>query len=586
MDLLKKLSFIFDSRAKRQAIILLFFMFVGAGFETLGVGLIMPYIRIITDPAQIEQNRYVWWLYQNVNAPSQHTFFIWCGIGIMVIYLIKNLYLAALSYFQYKLAFGKAVSLARYLFTTYVFQPYPFFLNRNTALLQRNLDQVGRIIVGVVMPFLVVLTELMVMTCIGALLLMVTPGPAVAALLVLGSSTVAFYYLVRKRVKAWGQKSQFYTAEIAKAVHQAFGGIKETKIWGCEDFFVKAYMENYGGDMKVTRHAQTVGQLPRLFIETISVTGVILLILFMLWQQQSAVSTLPVLILFGLAMLRLMPSVTRIVSSVTMMRYCKSAVDIVYEDLKSLSDFKLPAAVRAQRSEKALKDSIELKSVSYQYPGTHFFALEEVNLTIKRGDSVAFIGPSGAGKTTLVDLVLGLLEPTSGRILVDGANIHQDIRSWQKRIGYIPQSIYLCDDSLRRNIAFGIPDNEIEDARIWDAIRAAQLDEVAAQLGSLDAVVGERGVRLSGGQRQRIGIARALYHNPDLLVLDEATSALDHETELEVIRAIERLSQEKTILVIAHRLTTAKNCKRLYQIVDGRIVAEGTYREVVGAVQA
>jgi ABC-type multidrug transport system fused ATPase/permease subunit len=314
----------------------------------------------------------------------------------------------------------------------------------------------------------------------------------------------------------------------------------------------------------------------------------------MVWQNKEMSHIIPTLALFALATLRLLPSITRVMSNLTLLRFCKKAVDVVYSDLNwakegaELDQNRMASKENlAQKAAKpfVLSNNLELNNIRFKYPNSTSYAIDEIDIKIHKGESVALIGPSGSGKTTLVDMILGLLEPTEGSILIDGEDVRKNLRSWRKSIGYIPQSIFLSDDTVKNNVAFGVPADEIDEAAVRRALRAAQLNEFVNTLPhKLETLVGERGVRLSGGQRQRIGIARALYHNPDILILDEATSSLDTETELEVTRAIEELSGEKTLILIAHRLSTAKKCQRIYKIAQGKIVAAGSFQDVVGTL--
>lgn len=358
-----------------------------------------------------------------------------------------------------------------------------------------------------------------------------------------------------------------------KWVNQGLGGVKESRVLGREGYFVDAYRASSAGYARAMRYLATVSQLPRLYLETLVAGGILLLLGVAMARHEGSEVVVPTLALFGAAAFRLLPSVNRIIASITNIRYHESAVEVIHRDMG------LMAGAGAHREADApgpggelqFAHDIELRDVCFQYPESNVTTLNGVSLVILKGSAVALVGPSGAGKTTLVDVLLGLLQPTSGAVLVDGQDVHAHLRSWQRRIGYIPQVIYLSDDTLRRNVAFGVPDPDIDDEKVWKALESAQLAGlVRAWPDGLTAVVGERGVRLSGGQRQRIGIARALYHDPEVLVLDEATSSLDGATERDIMSAIEALAGNKTLIVIAHRLSTVERCDRTYWIRDGR----------------
>jgi ATP-binding cassette, subfamily B, bacterial PglK len=334
---------------------------------------------------------------------------------------------------------------------------------------------------------------------------------------------------------------------------------------------------------KLRAYIRYIKQIPRPVVETSAVVGMMLISGLLVLQGRPMGTIIPVLALFGMATVRLMPSVQQLSTMYTDLKYNLVSVKPLYDDLKELEVFgNLARSERRSNTRVEFKNTIEAQNISYAYPGSSEQALEGISFTIEKGEAVAFVGESGAGKTTVVDVILGLLKPDSGTVLVDRQDIHKNVSAWQKNIGYIPQFIYLADETLKNNIAFGLPEAEIDDHKVMRAIELAQLDSLLETLPEgLDTVIGENGTRLSGGQRQRVGIARALYHNPDVLVMDEATSALDNVTEKEITKALERLKGERTIIMIAHRLTTVENCDVLYMMRDGRITDSGTYNDLV-----
>ncbi len=579
MDLLQKLLAFFDRQERIKGLGLLALMLVGAGLETLGVGMVMPFVGLVSDPSLIEKRRYLAWVYTHTGSPAPATFVVGCGFAIIAVFLFKNIYLGFLNFIQIKFVSDKQVAFSRALMRSYIYRPYVYFLNRNTAELQTNLAMVGTVFSAIVMPLFQITIEVMILTLIMSMLVVAEPAPALVVLAALALITWVFYQFIRRKLRELGVSMTRASIENYKCIQQSFGGIKETKVLGREDYFVNNYEAILQGLTTSSIYLQVAQKLPALFIETIAVCGTILIVCIMLLKNAAPQTILPALSLFALATMRIMPSMTRIVSSLTLIRTQKHCVDILHADLKQLdfSDRPLLPGVRPP-----IVEAIELRNISYSYPGTAR-VLHNVSLRIPLRQSIAFVGPSGAGKTTLVDIILGLLAPTTGQVLVDGIDIQQDPGLWRNRLGYIPQAIHLSDDSIRRNIAFGIADSAIEDTQVWIALRAAQLETFVRDLPQgLDTFVGERGVRLSGGQRQRIGIARALYSNPEILVLDEATSALDHDTEKEVTDAIERLSGEKTLIIIAHRISTTSKCDRIYKLVNGTIEKAGTYAELFG----
>ena len=368
-----------------------------------------------------------------------------------------------------------------------------------------------------------------------------------------------------------------------KALNQGLGGIKDARVLNREEEFIDKFRIETYESSKLKTYIKFIQQIPRPVVETTAVLGMLAVAVLLVWQERSMGAIIPILTLFAMATVRLMPSVQQLVSNYTNLRYNMVSLEPLYNDLKELQEYNAKFLEdRNSNQSLELDEQIEIRNVSYRYPQGDVQALSEVSLTIPKGKAVAFVGASGAGQTTIVDLILGLLEPEEGKILVDGHPINNSISAWQKNIGYIPQSIYLADESLRSNIAFGLPEAKVDDSKVWEAIRLAQLETMMNNLPrGLDTIVGEHGTRLSGGQRQRVGIARALYHNPKVLIMDEATSALDNITEKQITSAIESLRGERTLIMIAHRLTTVKNCDKLYFMEEGRIIQEGSYNNLV-----
>ncbi len=581
METIRKILYLFGDREKLQIGIIFLLMLVGAGLETFGLGLIPTFVALLGNPEIIQKQQILNWLYITLQANSSQTFLLWMSVIILAIYLFKNAYLAALTYLQYYFLYEKQVSLSSRLLRAYLYSPYTFHLQRNSAELVRNVtSEVPQMFVGVLVPTLILVAEIMVMSCITLLLILVEPvGSAIAAVF-LGVSIFGLNRTIRNQMSGQGLIRQEEGGQMIQWVNQSLGGVKETKVLGRETFFLDAFVRSAKAFGKANLFVGLATQLPNLFIDTVLIAAVLLIVIFSLIQGRAIQSILPMLSLFAIAALRLMPSAKRIVSTITTIRYFKHAVDLIYQDLVSLETASIlqPSIDRAASPTNQLKQLIELRNIHYQYPNATKPSLLGISLAIKKGELIAFIGSSGAGKTTIVDVILGLLQPTEGEILVDGKNIFTDLASWQRQIGYIPQSIYLSDDTIRSNIAFGLATDRINEEQVWSAVKAAQLEELVYSLPDrLDTLVGERGIRLSGGQRQRIGIARALYHNPEVIVMDEATAALDNTTEREFMQALESMSGHKTMITIAHRLSTVKNCDRLYFMQNGVVIDYGTY---------
>jgi ATP-binding cassette subfamily C protein len=515
MKFLKKLLYLFTTRERWQIAGLFILILIGGGFETLGVGLVLPLISILDNPQMIQEQGRVAWVYQALGEPAPRQFLILVGLGFIALYITKNSYLTALQYLQCRFIYQKQVELSSRLFRAYLYSPYTFHLQRNSAELMRNLSsETAVFFLNVLSPGLLALTEITILACIGLFLFLMDPVTFLMAAGVIGLATMSFYRVVRIKLSQLGKSRQYYEGQVIQTINQAFGGVKEAKVLGREQFFLNVYRQDNTASTRTLQYFQIVSQLPRFFIETVAVVGLMLIFVSVLVQGRELSEVIPTLSLFAAAAFRLMPSINRILNAVTAMRFGSHTVHVLYQDLMELKPLianpNLSNFSKIPDNTLVLGTQIELRSVVYQYPGASDASLRGVSLTIPKGSSVGFVGSSGAGKTTIVDVILGLLPPTQGQVLVDGRDIYDDLSAWQRLIGYIPQSIYLCDDTLRNNIAFGIPADEINEDWIESALESAQLTELVKSLPQgLDTLVGERGVRLSGGQRQRVGIARA-----------------------------------------------------------------------------
>jgi len=563
---------------RRRIIVLFSLMVVGMGLEMLGIGLIIPAVTLLLQTAPSETYPPLAVVVEMLGQPTQVQLITGAMLLLVGVYLVKALFLGFLAWYQNDFAFGVQRHISRELFATYLYQPYVFHLQRNSAQLIRNaVNEVHKLWFLILNPTLVVLGEGLVLVGVTCLLFIVEPIGALIVVLVLGCAAWGFHLYTRGRLLRLGIARQHHDGQRIQELQQGLGGVKEAKLLGRESGFLAKYEEHNAESARVEQFQATLQLLPRLWIELLAVTGLATLIITMLMQGQAAASIVPTLGLFAAAAFRLMPSAYRVLGAVQNLPYGMPVIKMLREELKLSSE--LPANAEASVNSQvanSFKNDIRLVDVDYMYPSSPEFALKGLNISIRKGDSIGFVGPSGSGKSTLVDIVLGLLTPTSGEVQVDKKNIQTGLRSWQDQIGYVPQSVYLTDDTLRNNVAFGIPSDQIDEGAVARAVQAAQLDTfVANQPHGLDTVVGERGVRLSGGQLQRIGIARALYHDPSVLVLDEATSALDTLTEKGVMDSVEALQGSKTLLIVAHRLSTVEHCSRLYQLDRGRVIAEG-----------
>ncbi len=564
---------------RRNAVVLLGLMLIGMVLETLSIGLVIPALALLTQQDLVHNYPAFQPVLQTLGNPSQQTLIIGGMLVLVGVYLIKGLFLAFLAWQQTRFAFSVQAQLSQRLFTVYLRQPYTFHLQRNSAQLIRNvINEVGLFTIKGMLPGMVLLTESLVLLGLCSLLLMVEPLGALIVMGVLGTTAWGFHHLTRRRISRWGEARQHHEGLRIQHLQQGLGGAKDVKLLGRETDFLEQYRQHNVQSARMGQLQITLQQLPRLWLELLAVSGLAILVISMLAQERALEALLPTLGLFAAAAFRLMPSVNRVLGAVQSLRYSLPVIDVLHTELALAT----PEIADTHSPVTPFHAELELSQVIYTYPGAAESALKDISLIIQRGESVGFIGASGAGKSTLVDILLGLLTPNSGEVRVDGENIQANLRNWQDQIGYVPQSIFLTDDTLRRNVAFGLAEDQIDNGAVTRAIQAAQLEEFVASLpGGLETLVGERGIRLSGGQRQRIGIARALYHDPAVLVLDEATSALDIATEDGVMQAVTALQGSKTIIIVAHRLSTVAHCDRLYRLEHGKIIAEGASTKVL-----
>ncbi len=569
----KDLWRLMTSPERREAFGLLGLMTFGMLLETLSVGLVIPALAFMTQadiPAHFP--KLARWL-ARFGPLTREQLVVFGLLALVLIYIIKGVFLAFLAWRKLRFVFGLQAEMSRRLFSGYMRQPYAFHLQRNSAELIRNaLGEVHFLTQHGLIEALRFIAETLVIVGILALLLYIEPFGAAVAIATLGIFGGGFYFLTRQRMLRWGEARQEHERMRLQHLQEGLGGVKDVRLLGREDEFIARYGRHADGYARIGQLQNTLQELPRLMLEVLAVGALAALVIAMVAQGKPLEALLPTIGLFAAAAFRVMPSANRIMNSVQIMRHAMPVVRTLARELDALEPRVAP------RGAQELKFARELRvdDVSFQYPGSEGAALQNVSLTIRAGESVGFVGGSGSGKSTLIDLMLGLLVPQTGTVRIDGIDMLENLRAWQDKIGYVRQHIFLTDDTLRRNIAFGLPDAAIDVVALQRALRASQLEEFVASLpAGLDTMVGERGVRLSGGQLQRIGIARALYHDPPVLVLDEATSALDMATEREVMSSVRALHGVKTVLIVAHRLTTVADCDYLYRLEGGRIVQTG-----------
>ena len=564
---------------RRRTVVLLGLMFIGMILEMLSVGLIVPALVVLTQRDVVARYPQAQVFFEMLGTPSPQSIVIGGLLVLVMAYVVKAGFLAFLTWRQARFVFGLRARISQQLFAVYLSHPYSFHLQRNSAkLVATAVTEVGQFMQNGMIPGMLLLTESLVVFGLCSLLVVVEPVGAAIVLGVVGTASWGFYRLTRSRISRWGKARQHHDRLSIQHLQQGLGGSKEAKLLGREGEFLAQYRIHNTESCRIGGAMYMLQQLPRLWLEVLAVSSLAILVISMLLQNRALETVLPTLGLFAGSAFRLMPSVNRVLSAVQSLRYGLPAIDVLHKEL----GLGVQQTGNVSSPSLTFDSTLEVAGVTYAYPGNTEPALYDISLVIRRGESIGFVGSSGAGKSTLVDLLLGLLTPSTGQVRVDGQDIQLNLRSWQGQIGYVPQSIFLTDDTLRRNVAFGLPNAQIEDAAVLRAIRAAQLEELVRSLpDGLETIVGERGIRLSGGQRQRIGIARALYHDPSVLVLDEATSALDTATEDGVMQAVTALHGMKTVIIVAHRLSTVAHCDRLYRLQQGRVVEERMPRIVV-----
>jgi ATP-binding cassette subfamily C protein len=584
VKLIRQIWYILSRGERTEGTILLFAMAFGALLEVVGIGLILPYIAILKDPRVVLDAPMAQPFLSFLKIRDAQQLMITLGLGLVGAFAVKSGYQVLLNRWLYGYVFETYNRLCRHLLTGYLNAPYTFHLQRNSAEVIKMVTQtVQRFIVGFLIGLLVVLKELLVVVALTVLLVFVDPVATLGALLVLGVPTALIYHLMRHRLAESGRAAEASMGSLIQWTEQSISGIKETLVMGRASFFIERqshYVRRLTGALRSLMFLSTI---PQQLIDTLAISAMIALILIMLARGQDMQSMLPVLGIFAMGAIRLLPSTTRIANRLADLRYHHAATELIFDELRATHGDR-PAAVRAQELSlvEGFESSLVLQHVSYRYASIPHSAIQNISLEIPKGSWVGLIGATGAGKTTLIDLILGLLTPTSGRILIDGQDMKDNVAGWQRHLGYVPQHVYLMDDTIRRNVAFGSSDQDIDDKRVWLALRSAQVEKLVRSLPSgLDTMIGEHGDRLSGGERQRLGIARALYHDPEVLVVDEATANLDNETEAAIVRTLAALKGEKTIIAITHRLSMIKDCDLVYVLRDGKLCNSGAYSDLL-----
>ena len=574
IEMLKKINYVLDRGQKIRLLILLVTIIIGALFETLGVSAILPLITVVTNPDILNGENNYSKLAGFLGIANIRTLVLIMALVLIIVYIAKNVYLLFMYNLQYRYTYNNQRRVSYRLMECYLSQDYLFHVSHNIADLQRNVGGDVNGFFAVVLNVIQLFTEGVTCVALVIFLLLQDVATTIAVILLLSLFMMVVLLIFRKRVTKLGQENRQVGALLYKWVSQSFGGIKEVKVTNREKYFLDNYDIAYRKQVRLQRKQLMYGIAPRPIMETICICGLLGFISVRIFLGSDLENFIPVMSVFAVAAIRMLPSFNRISNNVSAIMFNKPSLEAVYEDLKGIEELRQKVLLDNKDSTVIeLKNRIRLKDIEFFYPANpEKIVISSISLDIPKNKSVAFIGPSGSGKTTLADIILGVLEPQKGSIHADDINVYEHLHSWHKIVGYIPQTIYLMDDTIRSNVAFGEDPKDIDDAKLWKALREAQLEEyVREQKDGLDTIVGDRGIKLSGGQRQRIGIARALYREPDILILDEATSALDNDTETAVMEAIDALSGTKTMIIIAHRLTTIRNCDIIYEVKDGRV---------------
>ena len=565
--------------AERRSLVGVFALILfGTVLETFSIGMMIPVLSVIaSDDQEISL------LILTINPSLDKSQLILLAFGLMfAVYVFKNVFLAGSTWVQRGFLTRVSSRIAARMLEIYIRQPYAFHLRKNSSALIRNTQDAPILVAGGIEPMLTILTEGLIAAALFLVLVVVEPLGTICVVGLLLFATFVFQRFFDQKLQRWGTLRQIQKGSIIQTIQQGLGAVKDVQVLGREDWFVNEHRENQLVDAELLRRINTVQAIPRLWLEVMAMAGLAGLVAIMLATGKEIETIIPTIGLFAATSFKVLPSISKLVNSKQALKVARSTIETIHHDLE------LPIAVNSTNQNVMFRfENIVVDQITFKYEQSEDLVLSGINFKILSGEAVGFVGKSGSGKSTLIDIMLGLLEPQSGSVLINGQTIEKIRQSWQKQIGYIPQTIFLMDDSLRRNIAIGIADAEIDEVAIVEALKSAQLEDFVASLPEgLDTVVGERGVRLSGGQRQRIGIARALYQRPSVLVLDEATSSLDTETEHGVMQAVQALQGDKTVIIVAHRLSTVEYCDRLYRLDAGRIVDEGTFDEVMNRSQS
>ena len=571
MKLVKRVIAILTERQRKVLVVLLIMMLIGAGLETVGTSLLIPFITVAMNPDSVLENEWLRYFYDLLELESANGFLIMLSIVLSIVFVVKNVYLYFMYYVQYRFIYNGQFNTSRNLFKDYVRRPYEFYLDASTPVVMRHIMSDVNGSYNLLLTFLQLFTEIFIFVALLVLALVNSPQMTLVMCVVLGVILVANKKILGPILRRFGHEVQTNNALTTKWIMQAVNGMKETKVLNKERYFVEQYEKSADKLNTIQKRQNSMQNIPRLLIETICMCGILIMMAIFLAAGNNLNEMITQLGVLAAVAIKLMPSANKLSTYINNIAYYEPSL-IAVEDIIIRSHQKdAQTDVLFQKDEEIkpmdFKKEVKLEHITYRYPNTEVDILKDAGVSIPIGKSIGFIGPSGAGKSTTVDVLLGLLQPQSGKVTVDGVDITTNLPGWYAKIGYVPQMIFMLDDTIRNNVAYGVDESEIDDEQVWYALKEAQMDEFVKGLPEgLDTTIGERGVRISGGQRQRLGIARALYTSPEIMIFDEATSALDNDTESAIMEAIERLHGKKTLVIIAHRLTTIEKCDAVYRV--------------------
>ena len=576
MKLIKRVIAILTERQRKLLVFMLLMMLVGAGLETAGTSLLIPFITIAMEPDSVFQNEYLKYFYDLMHLTSVNGFLVMLSIVLSAVFVLKNIYLYFMYYVQYRFIYNGQFNTSRSLFKDYVRRPYEFYLDASTPVVMRHIMSDVNGSYNLLLTFLQLFTELFIFAALLVLALVYSPAMTLVMCAVLGIILLANKMILGPILRRFGHEVQTNSALTTKWIMQAVNGMKETKVLNKERYFVEQYEKSADKLNTIQKRQNSMQNIPRLMIETVCMCGILLVMAVFLSIGNNLNEMITQLGVLAVVAIKLMPSANKLSTYINNIAYYEPSLtaveDIIIRSHQKDVDCRQSSCLghshdRQAHSAARFSKEVKLENITYRYPNTEVNILENASVSIPIGKSIGFIGPSGAGKSTTVDILLGLLEPQKGKVTVDGIDIRTNLPGWYARIGYVPQMIFMLDDTIRNNVAYGVDEKDIDEEQVWYALREAQMDEFVRGLpDGLDTSIGERGVRISGGQRQRLGIARALYTEPEIMIFDEATSALDNDTESAIMEAIERLHGKKTLVIIAHRLTTIEKCDAVYRV--------------------